>query len=1114
MWWIGSKNLAHWIGGSVFGLLVIVLLQQSRAQTFQVHVVTESAPLVQDVTAADVDGDGDRDLLAASFEENSVFWFERRADSSFTKHLVADGLDGAFTIHATDLNGNGATDVLVGALQEGAVWHLQNNGDGDFGDGRTINDESVVPYDVHAASLDGGALPDVLVAAHDRGAVLHYDNNGDGTFGQERALSTGTAGVRDLAVGDLTGDGRIDVVSASEDNGEIAVHENTGGDFQTQVLRGDADGAAGVHVADVLGTEAPDVLSAAVGAGELTVYETTGAGTFETQTISDQAPGAQSVQAAALRNDGTVDVLAALRQADRLARYERRSDGHFVERPLGMADGAISVDAADVDGDGTTDVVAASQGDDTVRWFETNLPPAARDSSFTVRENGILRVSAPGVLGADRDPDGDSLTARRLDAPSAGTLSAFEENGAFVYRADAFDALADGEQRTVSVRYEVQDPAGLADTARADLVVVGVNDRPRARPDVDTTRAGQSVTTEILRNDDDADGRLDPGSVGVVSLPDHGSVAAADTGTIAYTPDPGFGGDDRYTYVVRDGVGGADTAAVTVRVRPPAPRALRGRGREGGEVRLQWQPPPVERLQGYRVYRSAPADPNPRTFVTTISDRSRTEAEVEGLSDRQEYTFAVTAVLEDGLEGAADTARAVPRPLRIALTGTVPFGPVDSTRGYRMIGLPGAADDMTLAATLSGTAGEDWTAFAAPGITDPDGLLRYQHDASAFDVRRGRGFWVLSDEAWAPDGEVARVPLDERVGTTIPLPPGWSVITNPFPEPVSWSRVQRATSGFDRALWGFDGAFSTQDRLDPYRGYYVFNDPDAPIDSLRVPYPTERKAPSPRASSRASPESRIRQALRLQVQRPAADDTLSRGREVHVQVREAASRARDAFDRFAPPAIGGFSGRRLVVRSEAVSEAYPWLRREARPPDEDSTVTFDLQLSGPPGASARLVGDGLGAEGGALLHDRRTGRVFDLRDEAPVLQVPSGPDDRGTRPLELWMGPLESLDERRRAAEPSTYRLAPPAPNPVGSTTTLQYAVPAGAAPAAIRLTVYDLLGRTVEELADGTRSAGRHTVRWDGRDEQGRPVASGVYFCRLVANGRTVETRKITVVR
>jgi len=1101
-----------WIGRWFLLLLLSAISLEAGAQPFQAHVVTNEVPLVQDVAAADVNGDGDTDLLALSFEDDALLWYERRADSSFTEHLIADGLDGAYTIHAADLTGNGAVDVLVGTLRGGNVWQFQNDGTGRFGSGQVINDEAVVPYDVSAATIDGDDRADVLVAAHGQGHVLWYPNDGEGGFGARRSLTANAAGVRDVAAGDLTGNGRTDVVSAAADDGIVAWHENTGTGFRRHVVQRDADGVAGVHVADVAGDDAPDLLSAALGADEVTLHETVGTGTFEERTIDAEAIGAQSVTAADVGEDGTVDVLAALREDDRITLYEQSDEGRFRRQTLSAAaDGASSVEAVDLDGDGDTDVVAASQGDGTIRWFETNLAPAARDTAFQVSEDRTLRVAAPGVLGTDWDPDGDSLTARRLTAPRAGTMIAFDETGGFSYRADAFDELGEGERRSLPFRYEVRDPAGRADTARVELSVVGENDRPRARSDVDTTAAGTVVTTPILANDDDVDGRLRPTSVSVASLPAHGSVAAADSGTIAYTPDPAFAGEDRYTYTVRDDAGGVDTASVTVRVRPPGPRALRGEGREGG-VRLRWRGPPVDRLQAYRVYRSAPGGTEPGSLVETLSDPSRSAYVVSGLSDRRVYTFAVTAVADSGLEGGADTVRAVPRPPQVPLRGTVSFGPVDETTGYRMVGLPGTPKDRELSGILDGTAGDDWTAFAAPGVTEADDLVGYRDDASTFDFRRGRGFWVLSGAAWAPEGEVDRIPLDDRVTAALPLPAGWSVITNPFPDPVPWARVQRATPGFDRSLWGFDGQFSTRAQFDPYEGYYVFNDPDAPVDSLRVPYPIEDDTASTRGRGRLR-SAAAEDGLRLRAERPDGGETSSLLNEVRIQVQENASAGRDRFDRFVPPPVGRAPGLQLVLRNEEVSAHYPWLRREARPRTDEAT-TFELRLSGPPGAAARLLAEGLGAEREATLYDPRTEQTFDLRDGAPVLQVPTGPDDRRARRLELWVGPPESLDERRRATAPSTFRLAAPTPNPTRAAAQLRYTVPDRAAPAEVRLTVFDLLGRTVQRLVEGRRAAGRHVVAWNGRDEQGRPVASGVYFCRLVADGRTVETRKITVVR
>ncbi len=89
--------------------------------------------------------------------------------------------------------------------------------------------------------------------------------------------------------------------------------------------------------------------------------------------------------------------------------------------------------------------------------------------------------------------------------------------------------------------------------------------------------------------------------------------------------------------------------------------------------------------------------------------------------------------------------------------------------------------------------------------------------------------------------------------------------------------------------------------------------------------------------------------------------------------------------------------------------------------------------------------------------------------------------------------------------------LAPAAPNPFNPTTVLRYTVRERAR---VRLVVYDVAGRRVRVLVDGERAPGvPHAARWDGRDDRGRPVASGVYFARLVA-GRDVVTRKLVLLK
>jgi hypothetical protein len=81
------------------------------------------------------------------------------------------------------------------------------------------------------------------------------------------------------------------------------------------------------------------------------------------------------------------------------------------------------------------------------------------------------------------------------------------------------------------------------------------------------------------------------------------------------------------------------------------------------------------------------------------------------------------------------------------------------------------------------------------------------------------------------------------------------------------------------------------------------------------------------------------------------------------------------------------------------------------------------------------------------------------------------------------------------AGVPTVNALRPNNPNPFGAATAISYAV---ATPARVRLAVYDVRGRRVRALVDAAASPGLYTAAWSGLDDAGRPVASGVYFCRL----------------
>jgi len=89
--------------------------------------------------------------------------------------------------------------------------------------------------------------------------------------------------------------------------------------------------------------------------------------------------------------------------------------------------------------------------------------------------------------------------------------------------------------------------------------------------------------------------------------------------------------------------------------------------------------------------------------------------------------------------------------------------------------------------------------------------------------------------------------------------------------------------------------------------------------------------------------------------------------------------------------------------------------------------------------------------------------------------------------------------------------LAPPAPNPFNPLTTIRFRlVSAGA----VQVGIFDARGRLLKSLVRDDLAAGEHSVTWNGRDALGRPVASGVYFCKLRAPDGTVLSQKLLLAK
>jgi hypothetical protein len=106
--------------------------------------------------------------------------------------------------------------------------------------------------------------------------------------------------------------------------------------------------------------------------------------------------------------------------------------------------------------------------------------------------------------------------------------------------------------------------------------------------------------------------------------------------------------------------------------------------------------------------------------------------------------------------------------------------------------------------------------------------------------------------------------------------------------------------------------------------------------------------------------------------------------------------------------------------------------------------------------------------------------------------------------------PEETVRPEIKSSAPMQFALIGNHPNPFNPSTTIEFTIPSAGA---VNLTIYNTAGQKVRELVAGSQTAGKHSAVWNGRDENGKPVSSGVYIAQLKMEGK-VESRRMMLVK
>ena len=408
------------------------------APTFTEHLIDPAIFVSTGVVATDIDGDGDADILVSAMNTPGVAWYESSggAAPTFTKRIIGVNAPGLRALKPADLDGDGDLDIIVSArVPERLAWLEQvRAGEGAPGSITFVEREmwsgANGPRRLDVIDFDADGDLDVIAAdQYGLGKVVWIENvAGAGgappTFLVHVIPCSRTSDLS-AAAGDLDGDGDTDVVVTSNavfGDGWVGWLENVGapqpGAAPMFVEHTLAVAPFGEHSAQIIDFDHDgdnDVLCASFGGDTVSWFENVGApgaASFARRVVASQVRGASEALSVDVDGDGDLDAISAMYHDGHMRWHERTPGGWISHLLRDAVFNAEHVSAADLDGDGDIDPVGALFS--IVTWYrndgacpgDANGDRVVNFADLNVVLSSFGMMGTPGSVPGDLNGDG------------------------------------------------------------------------------------------------------------------------------------------------------------------------------------------------------------------------------------------------------------------------------------------------------------------------------------------------------------------------------------------------------------------------------------------------------------------------------------------------------------------------------------------------------------------------------------------------------------------------------------------------------------------------------------------------------------------------------------